>query len=64
MKSERAKTLRAAVKSWSNTGAHPESYAATMEDAFLAYRLTSSVVAYLSRKASQAESHTVTREKK
>ena len=56
-KSERILALRKAALKWAHTGAHPENYAASMEDALLAYRLTSSIVAYLSRKAVQAESH-------
>ena len=56
-KADRAQSIRGAVRSWSNTGAHPESYAASMDDALLAYRLTVSLVSFLSRKSVQAEAH-------
>lgn len=53
-KSERADDLRVAIRSWTNTGAHPENYAASMEDALLAYRLTASLIAFLSRRVTPA----------
>ena len=56
-KAERIDDLRAAAISWANTGDHPEHYAASMEDALLAYRLTSSLMSFLSRKAKLAEGH-------
>jgi hypothetical protein len=56
-KSERIVALRRACLKWAHTGAHPENYAASMEDALLAYRLTASMMSYLSRKEVQAESH-------
>lgn len=56
-KSERIVMLRRASLKWAHTGAHPENYAASIEDALLAYRLTASMISYLSRKAVQAESH-------
>jgi hypothetical protein len=56
-KSERIATLRDAAISWANTGDHPENYAASMEDALLAYRLTSTLMSFLSRKARLAEVH-------
>ena len=56
-KSERIATLRDAAISWANTGDHPENYAASMEDALLAYRLTSTLMSFLSRKARLAEAH-------
>lgn len=62
-KSERVKKMRDTVRSWSNTGAHPESYAASMDDALLAYRQTASLVSFLSRKTVQAESHAAATER-
>lgn len=62
-KSERITVLRKAVLKWSHAGAHPESYQASLDDALLAYRLTAALVSYLSRKAAQAEGHTVSSEK-
>lgn len=56
-KSERVLTLRKATLKWAHAGAHPATYAASMDDALLAYRLTATLVAYLSRKAVQAEGH-------
>jgi hypothetical protein len=56
-KSERILTLRKGALKWAHAGAHPESYAASMDDALLAYRLTVSLMAYLSRRATQAEKH-------
>ena len=56
-KSERIEKLRDATMSWTNTGDHPEHYAASMEDALLAYRLTASLMSFLSRKAKLAEDH-------
>ena len=56
-KSQRILALRKSALKWAHTGAHPENYAASMEDALLAYRLTASLVAYLSRKAVNAETH-------
>lgn len=53
-KSMRIETLRKDTKKWTHTGAHPESYFASMEDAQLAYRLTASLMSYLSRKATKA----------
>jgi len=60
-KSERVLALRKAALKWAHAGAHPESYAASMDDALLAYRLTASLIAYLSRKATQAERHATTK---
>lgn len=54
-KSERIATLRKATLKWTHTGAHPENYAASMDDALLAYRMTASLVSYLSQKAAAAE---------
>jgi hypothetical protein len=54
-KSERIIALRRACLKWAHTGAHPENYAASMDDALLAYRQTASLVSYLSRKAALAE---------
>ena len=53
-KSMRIETLRKDTKKWTHTGAHPESYFASMDDAQLAYRLTASLMSYLSRKATKA----------
>lgn len=61
-KSERIFALKKATLKWCNTGPHSAFYAATMDDALLAYRLTASMVAYLSRKAVQAEAHSSDRE--
>lgn len=55
LKSKRVKSLWEWSAMLSNIGDHPESYAATMSDAFLAYQTTSSLVAYFSRKYTEAE---------
>jgi len=54
-KSDRIKSLKAGALAWDHTGDHPEHYAASMDDALLAYRVTASLVSYLSRKTVQAE---------
>lgn len=56
-KSDRVLTLRKAALKWAHTGAHPANYAASMDDALLAYRLTASLISFLSRKVVQAEAH-------
>ena len=56
-KSERVRNLREGALKWTHTGDHPETYAATMDDALLAYRLTAALISFLSRKAVQAEAH-------
>lgn len=57
LKSVRIENLQNAVLNWTHTGDHPENYAATMDDALLAYRLTASLLSFLSRKSVQAETH-------
>lgn len=54
-KSARVKSLREWAERFSHTGAHPESFNATMEDALLAYRMTASLLSYLSVKVVQAD---------
>jgi hypothetical protein len=55
-KSKRIASMQTAATAWANTGPHTEYYAASMEDALLAIQVTYSLVAYLSRKATQAQS--------
>lgn len=52
-KSQRIGTFRKDVLSWSQIGAHKESYTVTAEDALLCYRLTLSMFSYLTRIASR-----------
>jgi hypothetical protein len=54
-KSQRIGNLRKDVLSWSQIGAHKESYIVTAEDALLCCRLTLSMFAYLTRTASRAK---------
>lgn len=54
-KSERIDAVWKDLLKFSNTGSHPESYNATMSDAVLAYQMTSSLMAYLSRKVTDSE---------
>jgi hypothetical protein len=63
-KSERVLALRKSALKWAHAGAHPESYSASMEDALLAYRLTASLISFLSKKAVSAEAHSVSSSKK
>ena len=63
-KSERIQNLRKMTLKWAHTGAHPEYYAASMDDALLAYRMTVAMVGYLSRKAVQAEVHAAAAERR
>ena len=56
-KSVRAEAIWKDVLKFTHTGSHPEYYAATMQDALMAYQLTSSVCAYLSRKYVDSERH-------
>jgi hypothetical protein len=55
LKSERIKQMRHWALKRAHTGAHGESYNASIEDAELAYRMTAALAAYLSRKVVQAE---------
>jgi len=52
-KSSRILSLRESVRNWSHIGIHRESYKVLPEDAILCYRETVSLVAYISRIASQ-----------
>jgi hypothetical protein len=56
-KSARISAIREGALKWAHTGDHPETYAASMDDALLAYRLTASLISFLSRKAVLAEAH-------
>ena len=58
-KSERIENIWRWVLKFSNVGSHPEYYAATMEDAKLAYQTTCSVLSYISRKYVDAEKHRI-----
>lgn len=54
-KSERVRNLWKNTLKFAHTGSHPESYAATMNDATFAYQLTCSVLSYLARKYTDSE---------
>lgn len=56
-KSKRVEALWRGALKFSNTGSHPEYYAATMSDAMLAYQITCSLLAYLSRKQVEVQKH-------
>ena len=58
-KSERIENIWRGVLKFSNVGSHPEYYAATMEDAKLAYQTTCSVLSYISKKYVDAEKHRI-----
>jgi hypothetical protein len=60
-KAERIAKLRDGAIAWANTGDHPENYAASMDDALLAYRLTVSMMSFLSRKAGLAVAHSTSK---
>jgi len=49
-KSARVKGLRDWAEKFSHPGAHPEAFKATMEDAWLAYQISSSLLFYFSEK--------------
>lgn len=51
LKSERVKLMRQAIDKFTQIGPHSDIYEVTADDAILAYRLTASMVAYLSKKA-------------
>ncbi len=53
-KSDLVKGLRDWVEKISHPGAHPETFKVTMEDAWLAYQISASLLFYLSEKIPQA----------
>ncbi len=61
LKSERVRAFWESALKWTHTGAHPESYAASMDDALLAYRVTVSLMSFLSRKTVQSEARKLTK---
>ena len=63
-KSSRVMALKDAALQFSHTGPHPENYHASMDDALLAYRVTASIITYLSHKVWEADRHALTATKK